>query len=157
MGTKSPTVTLEGVEIVFTNFAGKEKQFNTLGDRNFNVILTDELAERMLRDGWNVKTLKSREEEEESRPRLEVKVSYKYRPPRIVLISSAGRTLITEDTCEILDSLEFSQIDMVVRGHLWEVGDKSGVKAYLQSMYLTLEEDDLDRKYAIKPKDHQDD
>jgi hypothetical protein len=56
------TVLMEGVRIIFRNFAGKEGQYNREGDRNFGVILPDDVAQQMLADGWNVKYLKPREE-----------------------------------------------------------------------------------------------
>jgi hypothetical protein len=145
------TVLMEGVRIIFRNFSGKEGQYNREGDRNFGVILPDDVAEAMLADGWNVKYLKPRDEDEDETetPWLAVTVAYdKGRPPKIMLITDRGRTALDDSTVEMLDWADIQNVDMIVRPYNWDVNGRQGVKAYLQSMYVTIEEDELERKYA---------
>jgi hypothetical protein len=141
---------MEGVRIVFRNFAGKEGQYNREGDRNFAVLLDDTVANSMAEDGWNVKWLKPREEEaeESAQAYLQVSVSYKGRPPRIVLITSRGRSNLDENQVEMLDWADITNVDLIVRPYEWTVNQKTGIKAYLQSIYVTIEEDPLELKYA---------
>ena len=47
-------VTIEDAQIILRNFAGKATQYNKLGDRNFGTILTDEVAQQMVRDVMTV-------------------------------------------------------------------------------------------------------
>jgi hypothetical protein len=85
MAEDKNTVLMEGVRIIFRNFQGKEGQYNREGDRNFGVILPDGVAEAMLNDGWNVKYLKPREDDEEETetPWLSVSLNFdKGRPPK---------------------------------------------------------------------------
>lgn len=145
------TVLMEGVRIIFRNFAGKEGQYNRAGDRNFGVILPDNIAEVMLRDGWNVKYLKPREDEEEEAetPWLSVSLNFdKGRPPKVMLVTTRGRTNLDEAAVEMLDWADITNVDLIVRPYTWEVNGRTGIKAYLQSMYVTIEEDELERKYA---------
>lgn len=145
------TVLMEGVRIIFRNFAGKEGQYNREGDRNFAVLLDDTVAEAMTNDGWNVKWLKPREDDEEETEQAYLPVSVKYsagRPPRIVIITSRGRTNMGEDEVEMLDWADIVNVDLIVRPYEWSVSGKTGTKAYLQSMYITIEEDALEQKYA---------
>lgn len=144
---------LEDRKIVFRNFSGLEGQYNAAGDRNFNVLLTPDEAEAMIRDGWNVKFLKPREEGDEPQPRLEVSVRFntKGQPPQVVLITSRGRNNLTEDMVGLLDWAEITHVDMIVRPYQWEVGGRTGVKAYLKSIYVTIREDPLELKYADVP------
>jgi hypothetical protein len=145
------TVMMEGVRIIFRNFSGKEGQFNREGDRNFAVLLDEAVATAMAEDDWNVKWLNPREGEEEGetpQAYLPVSVNFKGRPPRIVLITSRGRTNLDEDSVEMLDWADIINVDLIVRPYAWNVNDKTGIKAYLQSIYVTIEEDALEQKYS---------
>ena len=144
------TVLMEGVRIIFRNFAGKEGQYNREGDRNFAVLLDDAVANAMAEDNWNIKWLKPRNEEEEGetpQAYLPISVNFKGRPPRIVMITSRGRTNLDESQVETLDWVDIINVDLIVRPYEWTVNQKSGVKAYLQSIYVTIEEDPLEIKY----------
>lgn len=142
------TVLMENVRIIFRNFAGREGMYNREGDRNFCVLLDDETADAMAKDGWNVKVLKARDEEEDEQPYLQVSVNFKGRPPRVVMITSRGRTTLYEDEVEVLDWADIRTVDMIIRPYEWAVNGKSGIKAYLQSIFVTIDEDELELKYA---------
>lgn len=148
MSSNEP-VTMEGMRLIFRNFAGKEGQYNREGDRNFAVLLDSDVAEAMAKDGWNVKWLKAREEGDEEQPYLTVSVNFKGgRPPMIYMITSRGRTVLGEDEVGLLDWAEFKNVDLIVNPYEWVVNGKSGVKAYLKSLYVTIEEDPLELKYS---------
>jgi len=145
------TVVMEGVRVIFRNFSGKEDRFNPEGKRNFAVLLDDSVAHQMAEDGWSVKWLQPRSEEEEETPQayLPVTINFRgFRPPRIVMITSRGRSNLDEGTIELLDWADIINVDLIVRPYHWEVGGKSGTSAYLQSLYVTIDEDPLERKYA---------
>lgn len=153
-GEQKNTVMMEGVRIIFRNFEGRASKYNAEGSRNFGVILPEDVAAAMASDGWPVKRLNPSEEEkeqgiEQGPPWVPVKVAYdRGRPPRIISITSRGRTNITEDTVAGLDNITMANVDLIVSPYNWSVGDKSGISVYLQTMYVTVEEDELDRKYA---------
>jgi hypothetical protein len=151
MPGKNDTVVLEDVEIRFRNFAGREGMYNTAGDRNFAVLLPKHIADEMARDGWNVKLLKARDEDEEDQPYISVKVNFKSRrPPLIKMISdTTGRTtVLDEDSVDILDFVDVKNVDLIINPYEWNVGGKGGVKAYLQDLYITIYENPLEVKYA---------
>jgi hypothetical protein len=145
------TVVMEGVRIIFRNFAGREGMYNREGDRNFCVILDWKTAEQMAKDGWNVKTLVAKEDGVDDTPYLQVSVNFKGRPPRVVMITSRGRTQLHEDEVELLDWADILNVDLIIRPYEWLVNGKTGVKAYLQSIFVTIEEDELELKYADVP------
>ena len=151
MVDEAKTFMIEDARLIFKNFEGKEGQYNRKGDRNFGLILTPELADQLAADGWVVKWLEAREEGDVPTPWMPVSVSFKNRPPRVVLLSNAGktRTHLTEDTVETVDMIDIENVDLIVRAYEWQVNDKSGIKAYLQSMFITIREDALERKYRI--------
>lgn len=151
---EAKTFKIEDAQIIFRNFEGKEGMYNKKGDRNFAVIIPDDkTAQDMLRDGWAVKFLEPREEGESPTPYVSVNVNYNNRPPRVVTLTSNGRTNLTEDTVEILDWANIANVDLICRAYDWEVNGKTGTKAYLQTMFVTIEEDDLERKYAANQGD----
>ena len=150
MTDEAKTFMVEDARLVFRNFSGKEGQYNREGDRNFSVILDDDTAQVMLKDGWNVKYLASREEGEEDTPYIQVAVNFNNRPPRVVMITSTARTHLSEDSISVLDWADIRTCDLIARAYDWTVNGKSGTKAYLQSMFITIEEDALERKYAVQ-------
>ena len=149
------TFMVEDARLVFRNFSGKEGQYNREGDRNFSVILDPEAAQEMLTDGWNVKFLASREDGEPDTPYIQVAVNFSNRPPRVVMITSTARTHLNEDSVAVLDWADIKVCDLIARAYDWTVNGKSGTKAYLQSMFITIEEDELERKYALQEADSE--
>ena len=148
MAEQAKTFMVEDGRIIFRNFTGKEGQYNREGDRNFAVILDSDVAEQMLEDGWNVRYLTAREEGEADTPYIQVAVNFKNRPPRVVMITSTSRTQLDEGSVDVLDWAEIQSADLIARGYEWTVNGKSGVKAYLQSLFVTIEEDALEKKYS---------
>lgn len=142
-------ILLDDCRIIFRNFKGVEGPFNREGDRNFAVILEDDKIVKMLiEDGWNVKYLKPREEGDEPTPYLQVSVNFKKKPPRIFMVTSRNRTKLGEDEVEILDDADIIKTDLIICPYHWNVSGNTGIKAYLQSLFVTIEEDALERRYA---------
>lgn len=145
------TVVIENATIIFRNFSGKEGMYNREGDRNFAVLLDEKTASDMSRDGWNIKMLKAREEDSEEQPYLQVSLNFKSRPPRVIKITTRNRMELDEDMVEILDWVDIQNVDLIVRPYEWAVNGKTGIKAYLKSIYVTVEEDELELKYSEVP------
>lgn len=145
------TLIMEDARIVFRNFAGNEGMYNREGDRNFCVLLEDDLAEQMLEDGWNVKRLKPRDGAEVGTAYIQVSVGFKGRPPRMVMITSQGRTDLGEEECVLLDWADIEKVDLIIRPYHWNVNGRTGVKAYLKSIFVVIHEDYLELKYADVP------
>ena len=144
-------ITIEGARIMFRNFEGKEGKFNVAGKRNFCVLLETDLAKTLQEDGWNIKWLQPRDEEEEPQAYIQVAVSFGTVPPKIVLITSAGKQSLDEKNVNILDWAEIENVDVIIRPYNWEMNGKTGVKAYVKSMYVTIAEDEFERKYSSLP------
>jgi hypothetical protein len=152
MGKGDGTLVMEDARIIFRNFAGKEGMYNREGDRNFCVLLEPDLAETMAKDGWNIKTLRAREADDDPQPYIQVSVGFKGRPPLLVMITSRGRTQLAEDEVELLDWVDIAQVDLIIRPYEWTVSGKTGIKAYLKSIFVTVAEDELMLKYADVPE-----
>lgn len=145
---------IENANILFPNFAGNETQYNRAGDRNFCVEIDETVVNRLVKDGWNVKTLAPRDEEEEEKERyyIQVSVSFRNRPPKIMLITRRAKTELDEESVKSLDFLDYRndvrEVDLIISPYNWEVNGKSGVKGYLKTAYVEIEEDEFAEKYA---------
>ena len=142
----------EHARIGFKNFSGKGSQYNPAGRKNFCLFLDDmKLAEKLQQDGWNVRWLQPREAGDEPQAYLQVSVSFENIPPKVVLVSKKGQSLLDQESINMLDWAEISNWDIVVRPYNWELNGKTGVKAYLKEMWATIVEDEFADKYANAP------
>lgn len=142
---------IENARIAFRNFSGKEGKYNPAGKRNFCVFLNPDDAAKLKNDGWNVKLLRPRDEDEDPQAYLQVAVSFDVIPPKAYLVSEGNKTLLDEHDVDILDWSELSNVDLIIRPYNWTVNGKSGVKAYLKKGYFTLETDKFSEKYKDVP------
>lgn len=149
-----PKITFEGCRLGFKNFAGEEGPYNRKGDRNFVVFLPDlELANELADTGWNVKFPKEVEgldpEEDTREPYLPVALTFGKYPPRIVLISGTTHQDLDEETVNVLDWARIVNCDLIVRPYQWTVNGDTGIKAYLDEAYITVEQDGFKAKYGF--------
>lgn len=153
-------ISVENARIGFRNFSGKEGKYNPAGNRNFCVFLTKETADALEDDGWNIRWLEPRDDQEEKQGYLQVAVRFDdtdiKKNPKILMMSKRGKTIVDQESVSILDWAEIESIDLVIRPYNWTTqpgtkNEKSGVKAYLKSMYITIVEDEFESKYYDVP------
>lgn len=147
---------IENVEILpagFRNFSGKPGTYNAEGDRNFCIVIPEQLVPAMERDGWNVKELSGVDENDPPKHFIRVKVRFNSnRPPKIVMISSSGKTMLDEESVDVLDWTDILSADISINPYETEYHGSPHVTGYLKSLYVTIDEDDLEKKYADVPE-----
>ena len=140
---------IDDARIIYRNFSGASSKFNREGDRNFAVIIPDqELANKLIEEGWNVRIKPPRDEDDDPFMYLPVKIKFSDRGPNIYLKTGERRNRLDEDSIECLDNIDIIGVDMDLRPYDWEVNGKTGRTAYLQSMCVTQEIDRFAARFA---------
>ena len=144
---KTNNIMIENARLIFKNFSGEESKFNRAGNKNFCVVLDHDMADDLAAEGWNIKYLRPREDGEEPTPYLQVTVAYGNIPPKVIMIAGRNKTPLDSVSIGTLDYAEIANVDLVIRPYNWEVNGKQGIKAYLKTMYVEIEQDAFASKY----------
>ena len=145
---------ISGKQVIFRNFQGKTGKYNKDGERNFCVVLDDiDFARQLKEEGWTVTIREATEEFDKPRAHLKVKVRFDNIPPVIHLVTSNSNILMDEEAVGMLDWAEIVNVDMVINPSPYSNPARSGIAAYLRSMYVTIEEDPFEEKYARREDD----
>lgn len=144
------TLIMENAKIRFRNFSGRPDEFTREGDRSFALVIDDEdLANKLKEDGWNVRMRMPKNDGEDPWYYLKVKVNFGGFPPKIIEVTSWNRVFLNEETVGILDTAELKSVDVEISPYHWEIGGRSGITAYLKTMYAKIEEDPFAAKYEL--------
>lgn len=151
MEKKIGNITIENARLIHRNFSGAATQFNPVGNRNFSVVLDPDFAQQLMDDGWNVKSKPPRDPQDDPLYYLPVTVRFDPIAPNIFMVTSRGKTRLDESNVNLLDSAIIRNADLKIHPRPWESANGSGIKAYLRTLYATIEEDELDLKYGDIP------
>ena len=141
---------IDGAMITHRNFAGRGDQYNREGDKNFSLIIpTQEMADELIAQGWNVKIRDARDEGGEPFMFLKVKVKFNERGPKVYLKSGRAINELDENSIGMLDDIQIMNVDMDIRPYDWELRDGStGRTAYLQGMDVEQKLDRFAARYS---------
>ena len=141
---------IDDARIIFRNFAGAPSKFNREGDRNFAlVIVNEDIANKLISKGWNVKIKAPEEEGEAPFMYMTVKVRFNEYGPTVYLKSGDKTVKLDEESVACLDSIDILSVDLDIRPYNWEVNGKTGRAAYLKAIRVTqnidrFAEDEID-------------
>lgn len=142
-------INIEGAMIIWKNFSGERDKFNP-GKRGFSVVIDDTvMADELRQEGWNVKDRPLQEgvDDSEQEWTLPVKLNMN-RYTQVWLIVGNHKTLLDEDTVSQLDVVDIVNCDISIRPYEWEMNGRTGITAYVDSMYVTIRENKFAEKYA---------
>lgn len=151
----APRLKVDDAMFNFRNFSGKNSRFASADvRRNFGVVLDAELAAKLKEDGWAVKYPDPRTDGEERDPYLVVHLGYKIRAPRVVMETSTNRTELGEAEVEVLDWADIAQAKFICTLRAWKMEEtgKTGNKAWLKTMVVVVEEDELEIEYGLNQR-----
>lgn len=142
---------IEDARIIYRNFAGVGSKYNREGDRNFAVIIpNEEIANKLVEDGWAVKIKPPRDEDDSPFMYLPVKIKFNNRGPAAYVKSGSSVQRLNEDTIGMLDEIDIQSVDMDLRPYDWEVNGKTGRSAYLQAINVIQNIDRFGAQYAAQ-------
>lgn len=142
-------INIEGANIIWKNFSGERDRYNP-GKRGFSVVIDDTvMADELKQEGWNVKErpLQEGADPSEQEWTLPVKLNMN-RYTQVWLIVGNHKTLLNEDTVAQLDVVDITDCDLSIRPYEWEMSGRTGITAYVDSMYVTIRENKFAEKYA---------
>ena len=142
-------INIEGATIIWKNFSGERDRFNP-GKRGFSVVIDDAvMADELRNEGWNIKErpLQEGADPSEQEWTLPVKLNMN-RYTQVWLIVGNHKTLLDENTVAQLDVVDIIDCDISIRPYEWEMSGRTGITAYVDSMYATIRENKFAEKYA---------
>lgn len=128
----------------WSNFEGKPTKFTPAGGkRTFNLVLTEVVADALRADGWNVKTLESREEGDEPTYITQIIVNLNSDPPPVIKIytnfhGKKRANELNENTIKILDTVSIENIDMVIHPYVHNFPNSQyTTNGYIKGLFVT--------------------
>lgn len=153
-----PPIELMQCEVLpgrFRNFSGDpEKGFGS-NKRTCCITIPDKaFAEELKAYGWNVGILAPRDETEEAKYFLQVKVAFRDKfgnlkneqmQPKIFMVNSRNKIRMSEDMVSDIDQQIITSAKARITGSRWEKAstNERGISAYLDSLVYTIREDDF--------------
>ena len=133
---------IDDARLIFRNFRGEGGKFNREGDRNFAIVIDDkDVADALIKEGWNVKIKAPREEGDSPFIYLPVKLKFNGYGPRVYLETGDRQVKLEEDTISCLDDIDIRKADLDLRPYDWSTNGKTGRTAYLQALRVVQEVD----------------
>ncbi len=153
---------IQNARLIHKNFEGRPGQYNRQGDKGFSVVIDPSAVDELTKEGWGIRELPPRADIEGSTSLFFIPVRVNFdgpRQPDVFLATRNGLVRLDKETISTLDHADITNVDLTIHAHPWENNGKSGVKAYLRNLYVTIREDPLATKYeqmyAQQPAEEQ--
>lgn len=141
-------------EIAYSNFSGRPTTYKPEGGvRTVTFVIPSDAAPELQEAGWKIRRQEfPNDPDREPRYLLEATLTFRtrngqLRDPKIFIVRPDSLVHVTEETVDTLDRAEIVNADAVLGPYYWENGNKRGIKAYVNSLYITVKENPIDEKY----------
>lgn len=123
--------------LLFRNFSCKDSQYKALYP-NFNAVVTEEMAHKLMDEGFNVKEYEDRDGN--VMYRIKINCRFDNFPPKVYKVCGKRKIRLDEESIGDLDRDEIVRVDMTL-------SRSSGGATYLSTGYFTIDEDEIDKLY----------
>lgn len=120
-------------------------------ERSFLVALDPEEAASLEEEGWPVKFLPPKNDEEDGTHFMKVKVGFGKIPPKIVVLNPVTRKkkALNENTVIELNWIYILDVpQMIVRPYNYNLRGREGTSVWLNSIYVTKRVDPFEEKFS---------
>ena len=130
----------------WSNFAGKPTRVNPSGGkRTFNIVMPEDVAQELISEGWNIKSIPPRSDDQEDVlyfTEIVLNMAKKVEPDVYLCTEWAGRkkkTRLHGDDVAQLDDIRFARADVNIYPHVHE----GGVKGHCNQLVVIQAKNDL--------------
>lgn len=122
---------VKGADIIFRNFSGGPDVYSKGKDAGvyFHMKITDaSVADELMRDGWNVKLMKKRHDDDPDEWHVKMNINFNSRVKPIVQSQTFGKNGLTRETPESIgdfDQVSIKYVNMECADWEYEPGKKS--------------------------------
>lgn len=153
---------IEDAELIFTNFAGREKKFNAEGKRNFCVYIDNDTAKYLEEKHYTIKWDERRNPDDDPVPFIRVNIKYNEKFPQLdpeaYKVTSRGATPVREENIGDFDMEEMENVNLIINLYTRENEDGSvSTTGYLNSIVAKIEENPFLSGIAIAGEELMDD
>ena len=153
--TEDRELVVENAVIMWTNFGGSPTKFNPNGGkRTFDLVLTERIAIMLDNDGWNIKSVRGKNEDDPVLYITEIGVNPRANMSVYLCEEVNGkkyRFRVKPEDLSVLDTYQYSDVALLIRPYVHGRENSAGstIKGYLRQMNLVrLNEDYFHDKYA---------
>lgn len=141
----------------FRNFDGAPKPWTPRGQKGpiqFAIALTEDRVDELASEGVEVlytKPWPDAPADWEPTPFVNIHMRFDNFPPKVWMVTETRKVELTEETLGLLNYAEIVSADLKFNISHYKAPTGEGVKLYAQTLYVVIDEDPLDAKYAHIP------
>ena len=147
------TLLIENTGLIFRNFSGKASEYNKEGNRTTGVIIPPEMVDQLVDEGYKIKELRPRDEQEQPLYYMNAKIRFDNFPPKIYMCTSQKKVKLDEETVDQIDYSEIAFVDIEISPYDYTSPMGSGRTAYIKTLYVNVIEDAFAAKYEFGDTD----